>query len=222
MNRAEIRDRILAALNESASAPVFWSTTQLDSTIQEAAEVLAEESRSIRRSVLFARQPGTTYYSTRAIAPDVMAITRLWLADLDRRLTAVSIAELDAQHETWQTVTGDPEYWFPVSWDLFGVYPHSSTGGGLFKADYLAWPRELLDDEDESEFRSADQDSLVMYGVYDGLMKMWDSRRALQLFNRFIDLLSTGRARNGVREQQARTYQRQASPGAPFRSGVAR
>ncbi len=222
MNRAELRDRILAALNESASAPVFWSTTQLDSTIQEAAEVLAEESRSIRRSAFFARQPGTTYYSTRAIAPDVMAITRLWLTDLDRRLTAMSIAELDAQHETWQTVVGDPEYWFPVSWDTFGVYPHTSTGGGLFKADYLAWPRTLLDDEDESEFRSADQDSLVMYGVYDGLMKQWNVQRASQIFARFIEQWETGRARNGIRETQARTFQRPAAPGMPFRSGVAR
>ena len=222
MNRSEIRDRILAALNESTSSPVFFSTTQLDSVIQEASEVLAEEARCIRRNVYFARQPGTTYYSTRVIATDVMAITRLWLSDLDRRLVAVSIAELDAHHETWQTVTGDPEYWFPVSWDTFGVYPHTATGSGLFKADYLAWPRELLDDEDESEFRLADQDSLVMYGVYDGLMKQWNHQRASQIFARFIEQWETGRARNGIREAQARTFQRPAAPGMPFRSGVSR
>jgi len=222
MTRAEIRDRILLALNESVSAPVFWSTTQLDTAIHEAAEVLAEEARSIRRSVVFARQPGTTYYSTRALASDVMAITRLWVPDLNRRLTAVSIAELDAQHETWQTVAGDPEYWFPVSWDLLGVYPHTSTGGGVFRADYLAWPRTLLDDDDESEFRLADQDSLVLYGIYDGLMKQWNVQRAVQLFARFIERWETGRARNGIREQQSRTFQRPAAPGTPFRSGVLR
>lgn len=222
MTRAEIRDRILSALNESTSAPVFFSTAQIDAVIQEASEVLAEEAKAIRRTALIPRQAGCTYYSTRAIGADVMAITRLWLPDLDRRLIAVSISELDAQNELWPTVTGDPEYWFPISWDVFGVYPHTAEGSGLIRADYLAWPRTLLDDDDESEFRESDMESLVMYGVYDGLMKQWDFGRALQLWNRFIDQWQVGRARNGIRESQSRTFQRPGLPGVPFRSGVTR
>jgi hypothetical protein len=151
-----------------------------------------------------------------------MAVTRLWLTDLDRRLIPVSISELDAQNILWPTVTGDPEYWFPISWDVFGVYPHTASGAGLIRADYLAWPRTLLDDEDESEFREADMESLVMYGVYDGLMKQWDFGRALQLWNRFIDQWQVGRARNGIRESQSRAFQRPGLPGVPFRSGVTR
>jgi hypothetical protein len=50
-------------------------------------------------------------------------------------------------------------------------------------------------------------------------MKKWDFPRAMALFNRFIDQWKTGQARNGVREQQARTYQR---GGAAFTSGVTR
>lgn len=222
MTRSQIRDRILSALNESTSSPVFWSTSQVDSVIAEASEVLAEEAKAIRRSAFLARQAGATYYSTRGLASDVMAITRIWLPDLNRRLVAVGIAELDQQNEKWPTVTGDPEYWFTVSWDLFGVYPHPATGGGLFRVDYLAWPRTLLDDDDEPEFREADHEALVLYGVYDGLMKQWNAERALELFNRFVEAWQTGRARSGVREQQARMYQRPQAPGQPFRSGVTR
>ena len=222
MTRADIRARILSALNESVTSPVFWTTTQLDAVIGEASEVLAEEAKAIRRTAFLARQAGVIYYSTRGLAPDVMAVTRIWLPDLNRRLTAVSIGELDAHNETWPTVTGDPEYWFPVSWDLFGVYPHPATGGGLFRVDYLAWPRVLLDDDDEPEFREADHDALVLYGVYDGLMKQWNGPRALDLFNRFVDAWQVGRARSGVREQQSRFYQRPKAPGAPFKSGVIR
>ena len=222
MTRAQIRDRILNALNESTSSPVFWSTAQIDAVIAEASEVLAEEAKAIRRTAFVGRSAGATYYFTRGMAPDVMAVTRIWLPDQSKRLTAVSIAELDAQNSTWGTVTGDPEYWFPVSWDCFGIYPRPAQGGGLLRVDYLAWPRTLLDDDDEPEFREADQDSLVMYGIYDGLMKRWDAPRALQLFNRFMDQWQTGRARNGVRETQARVYQRNNNPGHTARSGVAR
>lgn len=219
MNREQLRDRILSALNESTSSPVFFSTTQLDAVIDEASEVLAEEAKAIRRTAFVARRPGTTYYFTRGIAQDVMAIYRVWLPDVNRRLTAVSIGELDAQNETWPTVSGDPEYWFPLSWDCFGIYPHPSIGGGVLRVDYLAWPRPLLDDRDEPEFREADQDSLVIYGIYDGLMKRWDLARATQLFNRFIDQWQVGKARNSVRENQTRVYQR---GGTGFTSGVNR
>ena len=222
MTRAQIRDRILQALNESTSAPVFWTTAQLDAVIDEASEVLAEEAKAIRRTAFVARQAGATYYSTRGVAPDVMAIYRLWLPDLDRRLVAVSLAELDAQNETWPNATGDPEYWFPISWDMFGIYPHPATGGGLLRMDYIAWPRTLLDDSDEPEFREADHDALVMYGLYDGLMKQWNAPRALELFGRFMGQWETGRARNGIRETQARVFQRPTAPGAPFKSGVTR
>ena len=222
MTRAQIRDRILQALNESTSAPVFWSTSQLDAVIGEASEVLAEEAKAIRRSAFVARQEGKLYYSTRGLADDVMAITRIWLMDLNRRLIAVSIGGLDAQNELWPTVTGDPEYWFPVSWDVFGIYPHPSIGGGTMRVDYLAWPRTLLDDDDTPEFRDADQEALVLYGIYDGLLKQWNAARAMDLFNRFLESWQVGRARNGVREQQARTYQTPRAPGIPFRSGVVR
>lgn len=219
MTRQQLRDRILSALNESTSAPVYWSTAQIDAVIDEASEVLAEEAKSIKRTAFVARKPGSTYYFTRGIAPDLMAAYRIWLPDVNRRLTAVSISELDATHATWPTVTGDPEYWFPVSWDCFGIYPHPATGGGVLRVDYLAWPRSLQDDSDEPEFREADQDALVLYGVYDSLMNKWDVTRAIELFTRFIDQWKVGQARNGVRETQARPYQR---GGIPLTSGVVR
>lgn len=222
MTREQLRDRIIQALNESTSSPVFWSNDQLNAVIDEASEVLAEEAKAIRRTAYVGRQAGTTYYFTRGLAQDLMAAYRIWLPDLNRRLVSVSIGELDAQNFEWPVVTGDPEYWFPVSWDCFGVYPKAAQSGGVLRVDYLAWPRSLMDDSDEPEFREADQDSIVMYGVYDGLMKKWDSARALQLFNRFLDQWQTGRARNGVRENQARAYQRSTAPGRPFRSGVVR
>lgn len=222
MTRTQIRDRILAALNESTSAPVMWSTAQIDAVIAEASEVLAEEAKVIHRTAFTARQAGVTYYFTRGLAPDVMAMTRVWLPDLNKRLTAVTIAELDAQNATWATATGDPEYWFPVSWDCYGIYPRPASSGGLLRVDYLAWPRTLLDDDDEPEFREADHDSLVLYGIYDGLMKQWNVQRALQLYSRFLDQWATGRARNGIRETQARVFQRPGSPGVQFKSGVTR
>lgn len=222
MTRSDIRTRILDALNEDADSPVFWSSTQIDNIIDEASEVLAEEAQSIRRSACISREPGKLYYSTRGIADDVMAIYRIWATDLDRRLTAVGVSQLDDHHETWQSVTGDPEYWFPVSWDLFGIYPHPSSGGGILRVDYFGWPRQLLDDSDEPEFREADHDGLVIYGVYDGLLKQWNLQRALEIFTRFIDRWMDAKERSGMREIQSRLLQSAAYGGHKLRSNVER
>lgn len=221
MKRSEIRTRILESLNESATSPVFWSTAQIDAVIHEAQEVLAEEAQAIRRTAYQALKDGTTYYYTRGLANDVMAPYRIWLTHLDRRLRAVSVKELDERHERWIDVNGDPEVWFPVSWDLFGIFPHPATGGGVMRVDYLAWPRELQDDSDEPEYRAADHDALVLYGVYDGLMKSWNMATAAELFNRFMERWTDARARAGIREIQARALQSASQgDGAAWRTGV--
>ena len=220
MKRSDIRTRILEALNESASSPVFFSTAQIDAVIDEAQEVLAEEAEAVKRTAYQALRDGTTYYYTRGIATDIMAPYRLWLVNENRRLTAVSIRELDVRHERWIGVNGDPEVWFPVSWDLFGIWPHPATGGGVLRIDYLAWPRSLQDDEDEPEIRRADHDAIVLYGIYDGLMKGWAPEKAIVLFNLFVDRWADARARAGIREAQAKTFQRGTAGTPEFRSGV--
>jgi hypothetical protein len=220
VKRSEIRTRILEALNESASSPVFFSTAQIDAVIDEAQEVLSEEAEAVKRTAYQALRDGTTYYYTRSIASDIMAPYRIWLTHLDRRLTAVSIRELDVRHEQWIVVNGDPEVWFPVSWDLFGIWPSPATGGGVMRIDYLAWPRSLQDDDDEPEIRRADHDAIVWYGIYDGLMKAWAPEKANVLFNLFVDRWSDARARAGIREAQAKTFQRGTADTPSFKSGV--
>lgn len=220
MTRAEIRQRILTGLNESATSPVFWSTGQMSQVIADASEVLAEEAQAVKRTAFTVLRPGTTYYATRGLAPDLMAPYRIWLPSLSRRLTAATVGQLDRQHEQWQTVTGDPEYWFPMGWDWFGVYPRPAAGGGTMRVDYLAWPRILLDDSDEPEFLHADHDALVLYGVYEGLLKRWNLEEALIVFSLFLERIGKAHARGGDRQMQARTWQAARQPGTPFRSGL--
>ena len=222
MTRSELRTRILSALNESATNPVFFSTGQIDSIIDEGAEILSEEANAVKRTAFVSLMEGTTYFYIRGIAQDMMAPYRLWLTHLDRRLTAVSLYDLDARNENWIETTGDPEYWFSVSWDLFGVYPSIAAGGGVIRVDYLAWPRSLMDDSDEPEFVLADQDGLVLYGVYEGLLKMLDVTRALQIFSMFVDKLNGSRVRHGIAKLDARAFQAPSAESQGFRHGITR
>lgn len=204
MIRSEIRSRILDGLNDASG--VFVTSAQANTSIDEALEVLAEESGAIIRTAFLAMLPGTMYYWLSAIASDVMAPIRVWDVERQWRLTAVSMRELDQRHETWPTVQRDPEVWFPVSWDLFGVWPAAAAGGGVLRVDYLAWPRALLDDSDEPEFQVGDHDALVDYGVYEGLMKRWDAKRALEAWGQFGARAGISKARTGAGRVHARAF----------------
>lgn len=218
MTKGEIRTRILESLNESASSPVFWSTSEIDDVIQDGQELLAEELAILKRSALVPLREGITYYYTQSIAANIMVPYRVFLTELDRRLDVVTISQLDERHETWITITGDPWHWFAISWDIFGIFPHPAAAGGVLRVDYLAWPQTSQDDNEELEFSEPEQDALVLYGVYDGLLKQWDIERALKTFALFLERIPLGRSRANV-ELQAAKLER-SSHRQPFRMGV--
>lgn len=220
MTRGELRDRILTGLNESTSAPVFWSAAQINQTINEGLELISEEAEAVKRTAFVALRPGTTYYSTRGIAPDMFMPWRLWLHTTNRRLTATSASELDRDHETWETVSGVPEWWFPMGWDWFGVWPKATTGGGVLRVDYFSWPRALEDDSDEPELYLNDHEGLIFYGVYDGLLKRWDLERALGLWALFLGCVGDNVGRTGILRQQARTFQSGAFGGTELKGNL--
>ena len=212
MDRSVLRTRILESLNESASAPVFWSAAEINALIDEGAEVVCEESQAIKRTVFLPLRAGHTYYSLRSLGPLIMAPWRLWLHHDNRRLTAVSMSELDRRHATWPTVTGDPWHWFPVSWDTFGLWPSTAAAGGILRLDCLAWPRALLDDGDEPEFLTADHEALVLYGMSEGAAKRWDVATALNAWSLFMQRVGASTERSGVGRMQSRGF-RAASTG---------
>lgn len=222
MNRSDIKTRIIDLLSETQGNPVFVSDTQLNDVIDEGIEVLSEEVHAIKRTAFVTVQAGTQYYYTQGIAPDMMSPYRLWLPYLNRKLIAISYQDLDMQRERWARFVGDPVYWFTVSWNLIGIYPYPTTGGGLIHIDYLAWPRHLMDDYDEPEIMLADQDSLVLYGVYDAMIKAWDAERASAFFQLFIERVGNAQERHGIAKMDARTFNSTMVNQNAFRSGVER
>lgn len=223
MNQSDIRTRILDGLNDSNTAPRFWTLTQINDIIDEAAEVLAEEAGAIRRSAIFSLKPGKQYYYIQEIAQDMMVPYRFWMTNLNRRLVAISMSDLDQTNQRWVDVFGTyPEYWFPVSWNLFGIYPRVATLSEAIRCDYIAWPKALMDDDDEPEFNGTDQDMLVQYGIYDGLLKRWDSEQATAMLPKLASMISRASARAGIWRTDAREFRVSQTTDESYRTGIGR
>lgn len=219
MNRGEVRNRILDGLNDSFTAPVSSSQAQIDDVITEATEILAEEVEAVRRTVFVPLQEGVTYFYTPALASDMMTPVRLWNPDTNRRLKAVSLRELDEFRNDWESVTGNPDAWAPLSWDCFAIFPHPASAGGILRVDYLAWPRELLDDSDELESPESAHDAVVLYGIYDGMLKRQNVKEGVEVLNRFTEIWEQNVATSGIKRTGSRVFTRTFG-GPHFRSTV--
>lgn len=220
MNRGALIDRILTTLNDSPVAPVFWTRAEVADVIQEGMEVMAEEVMALKRSAFLGLKPGSLYYRTRGIAKDFRVPYRLWYSATNKKLIPVTVEQLDGFHMQWSTITGDPEYWAPMGYDWFTLYPHPAQGGGVLRVDYLAWPRELGGDDDKPEFPESDHDALVTYGVYDGLLKRWAAPEAMAIFATFLEKIGEAKPKSGVNQLNGRTWQKETGSANGFRSGI--
>ncbi len=209
MTREEIRSRALHALNDSATAPQFWELDEMNQVLQDGMEVLAEETEALTKTVYVPLRDGTMFYALRGLDLPLMTPWRLWTRNRSHRLWSTSIRELDSHYERWLTVTGEPEWWFLVSWDCIGVWPAPVAGGGLVEVDALVWPDRLLDDTDEPEFPDSDHDFLVRYLEMEGQVKQWETARAIDISLDLFRKAKDSQARNGLRVVQQRFFGRE-------------
>jgi hypothetical protein len=205
MNRQEIRDRILQALNESIATPTFFSLAEINDVIDEASEIIAEEVSQLKRTAYIPRRNGTFLYSLESIAPNIMSPYRVWLSEDDTRLQFITMRQLDNYRQQWWEVTSDsPDWWFPAGWNAFGVWPGTATGGGYLRVDYLSWPDPLLDDLEEPEYTEYIHDAFILYGIYDGLLKQWNVPQSADYFTQFVQLWTDRKFYNETKATRAR------------------
>lgn len=216
MNRAELRTRILLLLNEDTSSPSYFTTTQIDDFIQEAMETIVEEVTDLRKEAFIVLEPGRWLYSIHHVAPDVMTPFRVWSDAEEERLDVLTMEQLDAHREEWMLATSErPDWWYPVSHDLFGVWPAPTQGGTVLRVDYLAWPEALTADTSSPILRETEQDLILLYGQYEGLIRQWEIARAVDLFSQFTTGFRDQRYKNETR-RFSRMYFNRESDGSHF------
>jgi hypothetical protein len=187
MIRQEIRERILYLLNEDISSPTFYTTAQANNAIQEAMEIIAEEVRVLRRQAIISTRPGRHWYTTYEIGDACMTPYRIWSDATEERLMPITMRQLECHYSQFLTVASDtPQWWYPISHDAFGIWPGAGSGGTILRVDYMAWPETLVQDDDEPVMNEIDQDLIILYGEYDGLIRQWEFERAIDVFSQFV------------------------------------
>lgn len=207
MRRIEIQNRILRTLNDDPAAPVYWTHAEIQASIAEGLDVLAEEAPFVKRIFSIPRRAGVQVYQLPGIGPRILAPYRVWLPDLHRRLNAMTLADLDGRHERWMTVPGQPWWWYPLSWESFGVWP-APDASGTMEVNCYCWADPLQDDEDEPEFQASLTETLVDYGVALGFLKQWLPQEYAQSLQHFLSGAKHTRAMASLAQVQSRFWSR--------------
>jgi hypothetical protein len=213
MTRNDIRQRILRALNDDPTAPVYWTTAEIDTYIDEGLEVLVELAPALKRTFTVPRREGQLLYDLAGVGANIQTPYRIWLPDLHRRLHPWSLTDLDAHHEQWMTVHGSPWVWAPVDWSQFVIWPIPGTGGGWLEVSCYVWPDALEADGDIPEVLPADHESLVVYGEMLGQLKQYNVGRALELAQRFLSRWGRARDRSSIEQLLGAMHQRSRHDG---------
>jgi len=200
MTKTELRQRILRALNEDVDAPTYWQLSEIDDYLEDAQEFLAEHGTQLFRTVTIPRLEGRAFYFLEGIGDNLMVPLRIWLPDLQRRLTAWSLTDLDRRHAQWLTVTGDPWVWAPIDWRHFVIWPIPATGGGWLELHCAVWPESLPFATSRPEFFPADHEALAWYGELLGRLKQRDAQGALSIAQRLMQRWGNARIRGTIEQ----------------------
>ena len=204
MNLSQIKNRVYRLVNEDESNPVFFPSAEVEASIIEALEVISEEVSEIRKETYFSLIPGTALYNVKAIAPDAISPFRLTSQNNDTHIRYGSLREINSIRHRWLNPSDTVPYiWYRVSWDMFGIYPAPTVGNTILRVNYIAEPDTAFQTGVTLDFSEEFHGGVVLYTVYDLLMKQWDTEQALDYFNQFMLLWKDKAARHLAHRYQA-------------------
>lgn len=141
MTFAEIKTEVFRRLNESASAPVFWSDDDVSEAILDGYAEISDATEWYERwsvITILAEQP---YYDLRTVLPyGVLSVGAAFNEDTNRWLIPTRPAELDAGDSRWERRVGMPDRLMLRSPWFLGYWPISAAAGTTIKQFYTCLP----------------------------------------------------------------------------------
>lgn len=187
---AELKTDVFRRLNESPSAPVYWSEADVEAAINEGYDCLADATEACETSTsitwtaalhqdLWDTCDGTT-------AAELLRPIRIQNDTTGQWLTPISVRELDRRYSRWRTVSGQPSYCVMRGLRYLDLHPYPSAAGTA-TMHYAAWPTALSADDDTPSLPQAFHPALVSYALYDLYAQEGETQKALRYYAEYFD-----------------------------------
>ena len=186
MNFLTLKQRALNRLNESVSAPQFWSLTDIGDFINEAYTDLTSGIKLLEKSATLSTVANQMIYS---LASDCLEVTRMYYETSDHLINPVSFDTLN-QIDSWFSDTTDTYPYYRVhnvGTQKALLYPKvSSSESDCITYWYKYFPSDMSGDSDTPSAPKTFHDALIDYAVFVGLLRV-RSQAAKEKAKLFLD-----------------------------------
>lgn len=190
MTVAEVQTRTLQRLDESASAPVRYDTSEVLAAINEGHRFFALLTLCLEvTGAAFVLTAGTATYH-------VLATYTNWLVPLRLRVGGAGgaklepgrLAEFDARNPSWQAEAGTPQRYAHLGFDFLAIHPRPAGSGVSLDLAYARSP-VVLTSASTPEIPAEDHPALIDYAIPRLRAKEGGAEfsAALAHFDRFLD-----------------------------------
>ena len=164
MTFAALKTEVFRRLNESSSAPVFWSEADVEDAINFAYRELSDESEWYERAITIPLLNDRPYYDLRTNVNSLTVLSAgpCYHSATNRWLQATDQIELDQRDRRWETATGTPQrMWTKGLWWI-AYWPRvQADDTTTVRQTFTALPPALSDDDDTPGFPVAYHDGIV-------------------------------------------------------------
>lgn len=193
MTAKQISDLIIKRIDDDSGAPGSVSADhtvgnvppEVLAAINEGQELFALLSLCLERTTSITLAASTSCFTIRGTLPDFICPLRLMIDGT--RVRPGTLAEFDAENETWQSTAGTPTSYFSLGFNFFGLnlQPIGDTSADLTHA-YS--PLQLVRDA-FPEIPEHYHQALADYGVYRIRLKEGGQglERGVRYLNSFLD-----------------------------------
>lgn len=189
MTLAEQRGEVFRRLNESATAPVFWTVADVDEALNAGLMELSDASEWHEEYFEIDLLNNRPYYDMRTvIGPSFLALGRGWDEQTSRWLIPTSVPTLDAHDRRWERVTGEAQRIQVKGLWWLGLYPRIQSDVGLIKQYYTSLPKPMVEDTDEPGFPETYHDGCIWFALTELWAQDAETKRAMAAWKMYLDI----------------------------------
>ncbi len=187
MTFGALKTEVFRKLEESSSAPVFWTEADVEASLNEGLMEISDATEWRERHITVDLLSQRPYYDLRTLVTDtVLSVGPAFNTQTNRWLMPSRVVDVDRRDRRWERVIGAPERLIIRGLWWLGYWPRTNGDTGTMKQYFTALPEQLAADDDVPGFPETLHYGLVEYALSDLWAQDGETRKALAAWQAYL------------------------------------
>lgn len=144
------RDEIVAHIGEDLNSAAYYTSEDLNDSMQDAYDEIAAFTGCITKSAPVPFEANTVYYDFLELIPEFVTVLGIWNGRTKKWMIPVSYREMDNYRSDWELSRGEPFAFCPVNYRYIAIFPSPSDSNNYMHVFYRAQAEEMTGSSEPS------------------------------------------------------------------------